>query len=86
MLMCPSLCAAAVFNAERGWLVTMRHEHVWWGPSPPLALYMGTDPRALDVSAAADSQFLFDMDNATLGADVAQQRYGKPWLKAEDLR
>lgn len=44
------------------------------------------DPDAPDVGVATDSQFLLQLDNATLGTDFAQKTYSKAWLKAEDLR
>lgn len=83
------MCVAAIFDAERGgWLVMMRQERQghWAEPSPPLAMRLGVDPQSLNTDTAADSQFLFELDNATLGDATARKRYDRPWLKTEDWR
>ena len=75
-----------VFDPARGWVVLVRHERVWLGPSPTLAVLMGKDRNAPNAAIAASHQMLLQMDNATLGRTFAQKHYGKAWLKSEDLR
>lgn len=47
---------------------------------------MGKDKDAPNAAFAARHQTLLQMDNATLGIDLARKRYGRAWLKSEDLR
>jgi hypothetical protein len=78
--------STGVFDPKRGWIVLVRHEYEWYGPSPTLAVLMGKDKDAPNATFAASHQMLLQMDNATLGADFAQKHYGRAWLKSEDLR
>lgn len=43
---------AAIFDAQRGWILTMRHEPVFWGNAPVLVMRLGMDPNALDLDMA----------------------------------
>lgn len=62
-----------VFDPARRWVLLVRHERVWLGPSPTLAILMGKDRNAPNAAIAASHQMLLQMDNATLGRTLCSE-------------
>ena len=69
----------------RGWVVTLRTEVGNSGDVYPLIMMAGDRSNVLDIASANKTQFVLALDQETLGAPGAA-RYGKPWLRAEDIR
>jgi hypothetical protein len=88
LFMCHSictLCAAAVWHPEKGWLVTMRFEPVHWGPAWAYTMQLGKDPSAIDLEMGNVTQKFMAFDPETLDPGYVERKNAS-FAKAHDLR